>query len=125
MELDIEKELILLIESLNQYISKIPEGCIKISEYLRLNERDKAFRSIGDFVEGMEWISHSISILERNDYLIIFNTTKMKDLLKEINIALEQQDDNLIADIFEYEAAIFFEEVNHSGIVVENTKGKN
>ncbi|MEI4769598.1 hypothetical protein WAX74_08050 [Psychrobacillus sp. FJAT-51614] len=122
MELDIEKELIALIESLNQYTSKIPQGCIKIAEYLRLNKRDKAFSSIGDFVEGMEWISDSINILERNDYLIIFNSQKMKELLKEINIVLEQQDENLLADLFEYEAASFFEEVNQLGIVADKTK---
>ncbi|MFF2752166.1 hypothetical protein ACFVR1_00235 [Psychrobacillus sp. NPDC058041] len=122
MELDIEKELKELIESLNQYISKIPQGCIKIAEYLRLNKRDEAYCSIGDFVEGMEWINDSINVLERNDYLILLNSQKMKELLKEINIVLEQQDENLLADLFEYEAASFFEEAIQLGIVAFKTE---
>lgn len=109
MELSIENQLLELIESVNLYMSKIPNGCTEIAEFLRNRQRDEAYKSISDFVEGMEWVSSSLSILKNNNYSILFCEQELKSLLLEVNGILAQGDQNLLADLFEYEIASFFE----------------
>ncbi|MEK4761875.1 hypothetical protein MHH85_16575 [Viridibacillus sp. FSL E2-0187] len=114
--ISIENQLIELIESVNLYMSKIPNGCTKIAEFLRNGQRDEAYNSISNFVEGIEWVSSSFNILKNNNYSIIFNEEKMKSLLLEVNDTLEQRDQNVLADLFEYEIASFFEEESQLAI---------
>lgn len=115
-----EKQLYNLIESLQQYIIKVPNGCNKIAEFLRNGERMTAYNSINDFIEGMDWITSSLEILSGNNYIISFDREQLNKLLLELNDALIKQDEGVIADLFDYEIADFFEEVDKLNIVKAN-----
>lgn len=110
MGLIIEQKLLELVGSLNDYLLKIPNGCTKIADLLRYEEKEKANSTIIDFIEGIEWILHTISILKNNNYSILFNEQKLNLLLIELNETIAKGDKNYLADLFEYEIAPFFEE---------------
>ena len=120
MEKTHEKQLQGLIESLQHYIAKIPNGSNKIAELLREGNNDSAYKAIGDFVEGMEWITSSLKILSENNYGITFDSEHLNKLLLELNDALTKQDEGLIADLFDYEIADFFEVVGKLELIKTN-----
>lgn len=117
MEKIYEKQLQDLMESLQQYIAKIPSGSNKIAELLREGNNDSAYKAIGDFVEGMEWVTSSLRILSENNYVITFDSEQLNKLLLELNDALTKQDEGLISDLFDYEIADFFEVVGRLEII--------
>lgn len=100
-----------LLNDYNNYILKIPNGCLVIADLLRKEQLNNAFESIKDFAEGMNWIVEANKVLAENNLLPIINFNKIQDFLIEINQGLEIQDFVLVADLFEYEIAPFFEEI--------------
>lgn len=99
------------IFSFNEYIKKLPEGCMMIADTLRNDRIAEALNHIRDFSEGAGWIIEASSLLQKNNVTITFDMTKIIDYLDEINNGLSIGDYNLVADIFEYEIALFFSEI--------------
>ena len=104
-------ELVLeVIESYNSYIENVGPGSIKIAEHLRNDEVQDAMQMILQFSEGMSWLVEASELLNKNDIKVVLETEKINEFLTEINNGLEMEDFVLVADMFEYEIAPFFEE---------------
>lgn len=103
-------ELTEVIESYNEYIQNIAPGSMQIAEYLRKDEVQQALQLILHFSEGMGWIVQVNELLQQNDVKTNMQIEKIHEFLHEINSGLEIQDYVLVADMFEYEIAPFFEE---------------
>ncbi|GEK33617.1 hypothetical protein [Kurthia sibirica] len=101
-----------IIESYNEYLTKLPGGCLAIATLLREGDLHGALSSIKDFSEGTGWIMQvneklaAVSTIEKIDF------KRIQEFLLEINSGLEIQDFVLVADLFEYEIAPFFECTN-------------
>lgn len=100
------------ISSFNEYIERIPKGCMMIANTLRDDRITEALPHIRDFSEGASWITEASRLLQVNNVSISFDITKIIEYLEEINEGLSIGDYNLVADIFEYEIAPFFSAVN-------------
>lgn len=105
------KEVIEVIESYNEYLTKVPTGSIGIANSLRKDQTQEALQLILDFSDGMGWLAQATELLQKNDVHTSLDITKIHEFLNEINNGLEIQDYVLVADMFEYEIAPFFEEV--------------
>lgn len=102
-------EVIKMIESYNNYIGKVPNGTIYIAEQLREDNLQEALFAIKDFSEGVLWLSEASDLLKQNGAKAELNIEKIQVFLQEVNDGLEKQDYILVADMFEYEIAPFFE----------------
>ena len=100
-----------IVESYNEYIKKIPNGAVYIAERLREDRVQEALISIKDFSEGVLWLTEASELLKQNKAIAELSIEKIKEFLIEINEGLEKHDYVLVADMFEYEIAPFFEEV--------------
>lgn len=100
-----------VIESYNDYIGRIKNGSLLIAESLREDRVSTAFQMIADFSEGITWLIQSAELLQKNGVQLDLEITKLNEFLAEINSGLEIQDYVLVADLFEYEIAFFFETV--------------
>lgn len=96
------------IESYNDYLVKLPAGCILIAEKLRDGQVSVALTQIKNFSEGLVWLVDAGSLLKENDIDVVLSIEHVHEFLNEINGALEMQDYNLVADLFEYELVDFF-----------------
>lgn len=103
-------ELANLKSSYNEYIAKIPNGCIKIAQELRKENMD-ILKSIIDFSEGMEWLIAVNNHFTEQGVQMELNQSMLIDYLNNINEALIQEDFYLVADLFEYEIADYFEKL--------------
>ncbi|MCE4046482.1 MAG: hypothetical protein M3043_14500 [Lysinibacillus fusiformis] len=99
------------IISFNEYMERLPEGCLMIANNLRDDRIAEALNHIRDFSEGAGWIAEASRLLKENNVAITLDMTKIVDYLSEINDGLSIGDYNLVADIFEYEIVPFFSDV--------------
>ncbi|MGE7022747.1 hypothetical protein [Solibacillus cecembensis] len=106
---DILNETIL---SFNDYIERVPNGCMTIVNILRDDRIAEALTYIRDFSEGASWLMEASELLKKNNVSIQLDMTKIIEYLMEINEGLSIEDYNLVADIFEYEIAPFFLEID-------------
>ncbi|SOB91096.1 hypothetical protein SAMN05880501_101261 [Ureibacillus xyleni] len=105
-------EIILeVIESYNQYLDKVVNGSTTIADLLRTERISDAMNIILDFTEGMGWLTDVSILLKQNDVSINLRVEQIHEFLIEINTGLINQDYVLVADMFEYEIAPFFESV--------------
>ena len=111
------EEVVEVIESYNEYLEKVPSGSRKISDYLRGDHVENALTMILDFSDGMTWLTQASDLLKKNQVNVTFEIEKIHEFLHEINLGLEIQDYVLVADMFEYEIAPFFENVKPASSV--------
>ena len=100
-----------VVDSFNQYIRNIAPGSFQIAEHLRKDEIQAALQLILQFSEGMGWLVQASELLNQNDVKVRLEVEQIHEFLQEINNGLEIQDYVLVADMFEYEIAPFFEQV--------------
>ncbi|WP_342559404.1 hypothetical protein [Metasolibacillus sp. FSL K6-0083] len=100
-----------VVESYNQYIKNIAPGSLQIATHLRQDEIQEALQLILQFSEGMGWLVQASDLLAKNEVKTTLQIDQIHDFLNEINSGLEIQDYVLVADMFEYEIAPFFEQV--------------
>lgn len=105
-------EFIEIINSYNEYTAKVSTGVVEIARVLREDNTTLALEMIKDFSEGVVWLIQVGAILKENDYYVDTDFMKMNEFLEEINEGLQLQDFVLVADIFEYEVAPFFESID-------------
>ncbi|ETT87870.1 hypothetical protein MKZ08_18780 [Viridibacillus sp. FSL R5-0477] len=99
------------VESYYEYLKNLPTGCQTIADNFRENKISKALELIIYFTEGANWLAEISESLKNNDISVNLKTEKIHGFLKEVNHGLEIQDYILVADMFEYEIAPFFEEL--------------
>lgn len=102
------------IESYNMYIEKVPAGAEYIANSLREDNVNVALQAIKDFSEGILWLSEVSQLLKSNGVTANLNIEKIQEFLIEINNGLEKQDYVVVADMFEYEIAPFFSELEQA-----------
>jgi len=100
-----------LIESYNEYVNKVPTGAIYIANCLREDKLNNALMTIKDFSEGVLWLTEASELMKKNGAMAELSIEQIQEFLIEVNKGLEKQDYVLVADMFEYEIAPFFEEV--------------
>lgn len=100
-----------VIESYNQYIKNVASGSLEIAGHLRNDEILEGVQLILHFSEGMGWMMQVSELLQQNNVTVSLEIEKIHEFLEEINNGLEMQDYVLVADMFEYEIAPFFEQV--------------
>ena len=100
-----------VMESYNEYIGKIPNGCMVIAGLLRQDQTQPALESISNFADGTMWLIETADLLQKNDVKVPLDTHKINSFLDEIVQAIEIQDYYLVADLFEYELLEFFKNV--------------
>ncbi|MDN4492202.1 hypothetical protein [Ureibacillus aquaedulcis] len=105
------------VDSYNEYLKKLPEGCVAIANKFRNDQIQEALLNVKDFSEGVIWLSEAAEILKKNKVDVKSNIVKIHEFLIEINEALQIQDYYLVADLFEYEIADFFR--HYQVIVIE------
>lgn len=103
-------EIIEVVESYNAYIQNVAPGSLQIAEHLRKDEVQEALQMILQFSEGMGWLVQASDLLSQNNVKVNLQVEKIHEFLNEINTGLEIQDYVLVADMFEYEIAPFFEQ---------------
>lgn len=96
------------VESYNAYLVKLPEGCEAITQLLREEKIEYGLNNIANFAEGVMWMMEVTELLKKNNIDVQFNVEQAQHFLLEINEAMEVQDYNLLADLFEYELIAFF-----------------
>ncbi|XRD25640.1 hypothetical protein AABM34_03380 [Lysinibacillus fusiformis] len=106
-----------IITSYNDYLNNIPRGVAYIATQLREDNLTGALKAIKDFSEGVAWLIEAGKLINDNQGIALLEVEKIKEYLSEINSGLEKQDFVLVADLFEYEIAPFFEEVKEAGSV--------
>ncbi|MGE7945697.1 hypothetical protein [Lysinibacillus sp. NPDC093688] len=106
------KEIIEVIASYNEYILRVPHGSIQIAEHLRKDEIPESMQIILQFSEGMSWLVEASDLLSKNKVTVYLPVEQIHEFLNEINNGLEIQDYVLVADMFEYEIAPFFEQLS-------------
>lgn len=105
-------EILEVIDSYNDYLKKIPNGTQYIAECLREEKLQEAFQIIKDFSEGVMWLADVSKLLSERDVNVTLNVEQIHEFLVEINEGLENQDFMLVADLFEFEIAPFFEQAS-------------
>lgn len=108
--MDNQELIIDTINSFNEYLLKLPKGCNEIANLLRVNNIPEALISIMNFTEGTMWLVKVNDLLIKSGVEYNLQSDRINDFLNEINTGLQIQDYVLVADIFEYEIAPFFEE---------------
>ena len=103
-------ELTEVVESYKEYMLKIAPGCIAIANMLRSDDIRTALQLILQFSEGMGWLVQATDLLKENDVIVTLQVEQIHEFLNEINNGLQIQDYVLVADMFEYEIAPFFEQ---------------
>lgn len=104
-----EQLLIDSIKSYNEYLAKFPQGCVIIADFIRKDKIKEAIDLILDFDEGIRWLTEMNNLLKKNGYEASLEIIQIHEYLNEINNALLIQDFIVVADMFEYEIAPFFE----------------
>ncbi|MGG2075408.1 hypothetical protein AB1J28_18830 [Lysinibacillus irui] len=99
------------IESYNNYLQVVPNGCLKIAERLREDQIAVALNDIKDFSEGVIWLIDAGILLSKNNVDVSLDINQIQDFLNEINTGLQIKDYNLVGDLFEYEIAEFFKAI--------------
>lgn len=98
-----------ILDNFNEYIAKVPKGCLYIANALRNGDYPSALESIHDFSEGMLWLTDVTNIVAENGINYDFDLPKMESFLNDINLGLELKDYELVATIFERKIAPFFD----------------
>lgn len=99
------------MESYNNYVGQIIKGSNKIADDLRTGNVENALSMIKDFSEGLVWIIEVNQKLKEFGKDINLNISEIQEFFVEINEGLENKDFVLVADLFEYEIAPFFEQL--------------
>lgn len=105
------EEVLEVVNSYNQYIKNVAGGSLQIADYLRKDQVQEALQLILQFSEGMGWLVQASDLLQKNEVHVELEIEQIHEFLNEINNGLEIQDYVLVADMFEYEIAPFFEQV--------------
>lgn len=103
-----------VLESYNEYLGNISKGILYISNCLREDKINEGLLAIKDFSEGTLWLSEASQLMQKNNVKAELAIGKLQEFLEEINEGLEKQDYVLVADLFEYEIAPFFAEVEQA-----------
>lgn len=97
-----------LKSSYYEYIEKVPQGLQQIVNLLASNELEKAFMSIADLAEGLDYLLKVEQALGQKNFTINSRITEVISIYNEINECLENEDYVLLKDLVEYELVPVF-----------------
>lgn len=97
------------LEMYVQYMEALPSNCLKIANLIKEDSILIAIDLIRQYTEGMDWLIQMNQLLVSHGVIEELNIEELQGFLVEMTDALQIQDYVLIADLFEYEIAPFFE----------------
>lgn len=98
------------LESLNEYLPKLIEGCKEVSRDLQTGNEAAALDKLPLVLEGLEWVTEAIGGIKNNGRSINVDEKALIPFLLDMEGALEIGDYVLVADLFEYEIAPILEQ---------------
>ncbi|MBO8159607.1 hypothetical protein [Thermosyntropha sp.] len=100
-----KKELLELLESLENYVPKLINASSDMAENIQSGNEGKAFLILKDYIEGIMWTVEAIDTIKSlgSQYLTEIELELLNDKLKCFEEAMLNQDYVLLADILEYE----------------------
>lgn len=100
-----KKELLELLESLENYVPKLINASSDMAENIQSGKEGEAFIILQDYIDGMMWFTEAVGAIKsvNNLYLEKINLQEWNLKLADMQQALENQDYVLLADILEYE----------------------
>lgn len=105
-------ELYEVIQSYNEYLRKLPEGCKVIATLLRENELVLAKENIMYFSEGLLWLNDAQQLLLLHDIKHNLEFDQIQHYLVQINNALEKEAFQEVATIFDSELYTHFNQLS-------------
>lgn len=94
-------ELYEVIQSYNEYLRKLPQGCTTIAILLTDNQVTAAKTNINNFSEGLSWLSEAQHLLTLNNINHKLDFTQIDYFLEQINTHIENEAFLKVAEIFE------------------------
>lgn len=94
-------ELYEVIQSYNEYLRKLPQGCHTIAALLKDNQVTAAKTNINNFSEGLVWLSEAQHLMTLNNIDHGLDFTQIDYFLEQINTHLENKELLKVAEIFE------------------------
>lgn len=91
------------LDSLREFLPKIADTCLLITDQLRKDNESEAFHNIKEFIEAIEWSIQAIVGIRNLGYSLNVDTQEINEHLREVEEGLTINDQVLIADLFEYE----------------------
>lgn len=101
-------EIYEVIQSFNEYLEKLPQGCLSIANMLRGDNIELAMLNIYSFSEGIAWLEEAVILLNKNDIDYKFDFKDILYFFEKINEGIEQKNYTEIATIFEDTVSHFF-----------------
>ncbi|NFQ00882.1 hypothetical protein [Clostridium sporogenes] len=99
-----------ILKTASEYILRLKDGILKTSEYMESGEYDKGFSLIYPIAKGLSWLIEVIEKTKDIQKEEIF-LDELNDKLNEINNAIENEDNVLIGDLFQYELLPIMENI--------------
>lgn len=100
-------------QSYYDYVLKVENGSLFIANKLREENYENALAAIVNFSEGIDWLIQVEDAMLAQGYLIESNVKQVVLFINEINECLSSLDFVTLADLFEYEIAPLFSDVEN------------
>lgn len=97
-----KNEKIEALQTANEYLDKLKSGINKVINLIEEDNEGKACNYLSDITEGIDWISQVITLTADIQKEKI-ELGDINEKLTEAVEALENEDYNLLGDIFKYE----------------------
>lgn len=99
------------LKTADDYLDKLKNGINKVIDLLEEDNENKACSYIIDIAEGIDWIIQVINLTSDVQKEKI-DLSNMNENLNEIVEALENEDYNLLGDLFRYEISPILDRIH-------------
>lgn len=96
------KENLELVESYNEYLSKLQPGVIAIIESIRNENFNETVENLLNLVEGLTWLATVNNHLQNLGLVKSMDINKLNEFNQELVNSIAEKDSYLCADILEY-----------------------
>ncbi|MGE7672165.1 hypothetical protein ACQKMV_01100 [Lysinibacillus sp. NPDC094403] len=105
------KENMELMESYNNYLSKLQPGVIAVIKSIRNENFNKAVDNLLNLVEGLTWLAAVNNHLQNLGLVKSIDINKLNEINQELVNSITDKDSYLCADILEYGLLDFLLEI--------------
>lgn len=102
------------LQTADEYIERLQRGIEQVIEYYRDSKINEGSTLMIEIIDGLRWVVEVIE-LTQDIQVDKIDITDIKEVLKNIIDALDNQDNVFIADLFEYEVQGILQQY-HQGI---------
>lgn len=100
-----EQELKALLGSLKDYLPKLIDACESIADEIKFGDREKGYTTLAAAIEGLEWVYDAFDAVARAvpEEVAWLNWPREAGYLGQLERALADRDDVMVADVIVYE----------------------